>query len=88
MSSILVEPISRGLVAVTFNRPERRNALNIAMMQQLVESLKDLAGDKSTRVVIFHMTGMNDRPDIQCNCGATSELRRMMIVPVNSTDFG
>lgn len=57
MSSILVEPISRGLVTVTFNRPERRNALNIAMMQQLVELLKELAGDKSTRVVILKGAG-------------------------------
>lgn len=57
MSSILVESISRGLVSVTLNRPERRNALNISMMQQLVESLKDLAGDKSTRVVILKGAG-------------------------------
>lgn len=39
------------------NRPERRNALNIAMMQQLIDALESLAQDPRNRVVIVRGQG-------------------------------
>lgn len=41
-----------GVAVVTLNRPERRNALSIALMVQLVNHLEKLASDGQTRVAI------------------------------------
>lgn len=57
MTSLLIESPRKGVAVVTLNRPERRNALNIAMMQQLVDSLYNLANDSTTRVVIVRGAG-------------------------------
>ncbi|MBX3420659.1 MAG: enoyl-CoA hydratase/isomerase family protein [Pirellulaceae bacterium] len=42
---------------VTLNRPERRNALSIALMTQLIAQLEALAEDGQTRVVILRGAG-------------------------------
>ncbi|MFO0940805.1 MAG: enoyl-CoA hydratase/isomerase family protein [Pirellulales bacterium] len=55
--NVLVESPRKGVAIVTLNRPERRNALNIAMMQQLVDTLERLASDTVTRVCILRGAG-------------------------------
>jgi methylglutaconyl-CoA hydratase len=42
---------------LTLNRPERRNALSIALMSELIDSMNSLAADGSTRVVIVRGAG-------------------------------
>lgn len=54
---ILVEPLERGIVSVTLNRPERRNALSIELVERLWVELEKLADDKSNRVVILRGAG-------------------------------
>jgi methylglutaconyl-CoA hydratase len=54
---ILVEPIERGIVSVTLNRPERRNALSIGLLEQLCRNLEELAHDPAARVVILRGSG-------------------------------
>jgi methylglutaconyl-CoA hydratase len=49
---ILIESARLGIVTLTLNRPDRRNALSIALMSELVEAMDTLAADGSTRVVI------------------------------------
>lgn len=56
-SSLLIESTRPGVATVTLNRPERRNALNIEMMQQLVDGLHELSSDSVTRVVILRAAG-------------------------------
>ena len=46
-----------GIALVTLNRPERRNALSIALMVQLIDHLEELAGDGQTRVVVLKGAG-------------------------------
>ena len=47
-----------GAVArVTLNRPDRRNALTAALLDDLVAALEDLAGDERTRVVVLTGAG-------------------------------
>jgi methylglutaconyl-CoA hydratase len=54
---IQFEKIQRGLVGITLNRPERRNALSIELLELLCDTLEALAGDGETRVVILSGSG-------------------------------
>ena len=42
---ILVETLERGIVSVTLNRPDRRNALSIDLLEQLCAEIEQLASD-------------------------------------------
>lgn len=55
--SILQETPCKGVAVLTFNRPERRNALSIAMMRSLIEILKTLSEQREARVVILRGAG-------------------------------
>lgn len=54
---IKIEVHQPGVAIVTLNRPDRRNALSIGLMSQLIESLEQMAGDGQTRVVILRGAG-------------------------------
>lgn len=54
---IRVERLRAGLATVTLNRPERRNALSIAMMEALIGELENLAAQREVRVVILRGEG-------------------------------
>ena len=56
--TILVEK-KDGIARITFNRPEVLNAFNPKMSDELKEAVKDIAADKSVRVVVI--TGAGDR---------------------------
>jgi enoyl-CoA hydratase len=56
--TIIVEK-KDGVARITFNRPEVLNAFNPKMSEELKQAVKDIAGDKSVRVVV--MTGAGDR---------------------------
>lgn len=53
----LIVTLENGIKRITFNRPERRNAVDFEMFAQLVEAVKESAEDDS-RVVI--LTGAGD----------------------------
>ena len=55
--NVLVEHPQPGVAFVTFNRPERRNALSIGMMQELVQRMEELAEGRKTRVAIVKGAG-------------------------------
>jgi enoyl-CoA hydratase/carnithine racemase len=46
-----------GLMVISFNRPEKRNAINRRMHQELQELCRLLDSDQATRVVIFKGAG-------------------------------
>jgi len=48
---------SNGIVSVTMNRPEKRNALSLELMEELIEAFRAVAGDRSNRVVILRGEG-------------------------------
>ena len=54
---LLVECPDDATALLTLNRPERRNALTIALMEQLCETLNVLATEPSRRVVILNGAG-------------------------------
>lgn len=56
---ILVEKSNRNIVTITLNRPEKRNALNGQLITELLQALKSIAADASSRVVIIQGEGEN-----------------------------
>jgi methylglutaconyl-CoA hydratase len=54
---ILLESARKGVVTLTLNRPERRNALNIALMTELIDTMDTLAISEKARVVIVRGAG-------------------------------
>jgi methylglutaconyl-CoA hydratase len=58
MSNLIeMDSTKRGVAVVTLNRPERRNALSIAMMKSLIDSIRSLENDGRTRVLILRGSG-------------------------------
>lgn len=57
MSLVLVEKQSPQITVITLNRPERRNALTIELMTELVAAVELAAADRSQRVLILRGAG-------------------------------
>ena len=53
MDHILTEKRD-GILRIEFNRPEKKNAITVAMYQAMAEALADGARDAAIRVVLFH----------------------------------
>jgi len=45
------------VATITMNRPERRNALSVDMMQELIDAFKTVSADKQVRVVVLSANG-------------------------------
>ncbi len=45
------------VATITMNRPERRNALSVEMMQELIDAFKTLGRDKEVRAIILAANG-------------------------------
>ena len=54
--NLLVE-ISAPLARITLNRPERRNALSLALMQELLDCLKQLSQSREVGAIILAASG-------------------------------
>lgn len=54
---ICVEQVERGIVGVTLNRPDRRNALSISLVTQFCAEIERLENDPVNRVVILRGAG-------------------------------
>ena len=54
---ITFEVLQKGLVLLTLNRPERRNALCIAMLEELCQQIESLTAIHATRVLIIAGSG-------------------------------
>ena len=44
---------ANGIVTITFNRPEKKNAITVAMYQTMVNALKDAENDTEVRAILF-----------------------------------
>jgi len=52
-----IRTVEKGIAVITLNRPEKRNALNIEMMEQVCQLLDDLQAEEAARVVILNGAG-------------------------------
>ena len=58
MSSIVLsESIAKGVTLITLNRPERRNALSIDLLEMLCDKVETMAKDSDHRVVVLRGAG-------------------------------
>jgi methylglutaconyl-CoA hydratase len=57
MSVVLVEKQTSQITLVTLNRPERRNALTIELMTDLISAIEDAAADPTQRILILRGAG-------------------------------
>src|ERR1700738_4167919 len=56
-NEIVLQNLDSGLLTITMNRPERRNALNPEMTRGLVEAARRAAEDHEVRAVLLKGTG-------------------------------
>ncbi|OQW56858.1 MAG: enoyl-CoA hydratase [Proteobacteria bacterium SG_bin9] len=57
MSDIVLQHLDNGLLTITMNRPDRRNALNPDMTRGLVEAARRAAEDSDVRAVLLKGAG-------------------------------
>jgi enoyl-CoA hydratase len=57
--STILYSVTDGVATITLNRPERRNALNEAMLRETLEALTRAGVDEAVRVVV--LTGSGDK---------------------------
>ncbi len=55
--TILLEVDSRGVATLTLNRPEKHNALNALMIEELTQACGEIAADNDIRVVVLTGAG-------------------------------
>jgi methylglutaconyl-CoA hydratase len=55
--TIIAETSKRGVATITFNRPERGNALSAAMIDEIVSHVRALAEDEKVRVLVLRANG-------------------------------
>jgi enoyl-CoA hydratase/carnithine racemase len=72
---------SGGIVTLTINRPERRNAFDAATTTALAEAVEALAGDADARLVVIkgaggHFSAGKDLKEVETGDEARSELLR------------
>lgn len=57
--TISVEISARGVATIVLNRPERGNAFNQAMLNELAQAFLEVGADEKTRVVVLRGNGRN-----------------------------
>lgn len=57
MTDIVLQDLDRGLLTITMNRPDRRNALNQDMIRGLVEAAHRAKDDPEVRAVLLKGAG-------------------------------
>lgn len=57
MSDIVLQDLDQGLLTITMNRPDRRNALNAEMVSGLIEAARRAAEDREVRAVLLKGAG-------------------------------
>lgn len=57
--SLQVEELDGGVVVLRLNRPEQRNAFNIALLEAILEELQRLANNADARVIVFSTTSVS-----------------------------
>ncbi|MEX2216541.1 MAG: enoyl-CoA hydratase-related protein [Phycisphaeraceae bacterium] len=58
-SLVQVKAVEPGVVRLTLNRPEQRNALSIALMEELCRAVQTIEKDASARVLILAGAGLS-----------------------------
>lgn len=82
---ITTQSLGNSIIMITLNRPDKRNALNIALMEELSFTFEELYKDPSQRVVILNAQGpafctgmdLNEASDLQLSEKSTMFVARL-----------
>lgn len=55
--SVLLKDLSEGVLTLTLNRNEKRNSLNVDLMVELVDTLRNARDDQDVKVIVIKGTG-------------------------------
>ena len=59
MTELVKVEAARGVLSITLARPERRNAITVAMYEALAAALERAAADSATRLIVFRGEGQD-----------------------------
>jgi enoyl-CoA hydratase len=57
MSSVLLSRPADGVALITLNRPDRLNAMNVALVEELIAALDEAGGDRTCRAIVLTGAG-------------------------------
>ena len=80
MSNELLTVVEEGILVVTLNRPEARNAINRAAAQAIAEAMEELDSNPDLRLAIF--TGGNDTfcsPERREKSGGATSVQKLLV---------
>jgi enoyl-CoA hydratase/carnithine racemase len=92
MPVVLVEKLTPQITVLTLNRPERRNALTIQLLNELVAAIKMASDQSEERILILRGAGaafctgldLKEAQD-QRNAHATAEMVARALVDLSQT---
>ena len=91
MPSILIDKQSAKLSIITLNRPERRNALNLELMNEFIAALKVASDEAQERVLIVRgawasfCAGLDLKAATPQNAHATAEMVGKLLLTLSQT---
>jgi enoyl-CoA hydratase/carnithine racemase len=75
--------VDAGIATLTFNRPDKRNAMNDAMRSQFIAALESVAADKAVRALVLTGAGK-----AFCAGGDIAGMEQRMHAPAGEIAFG
>ena len=57
-----------GIGFITLSRPEKRNALSIYMMAEMIDLLKSIKNNRKVKAVIIRAEGSSPECAVRCEC--------------------
>lgn len=57
MDCLRIETTANGITTITLNRPDKRNAMNQALIKALLQAVHQTAEDAATRILMIHGAG-------------------------------
>jgi enoyl-CoA hydratase/carnithine racemase len=83
MTTTLIDlQVQSGVATITFNRPDKRNAMSDAMRTEFIEALERVAADKAIRALVLTGAGKGF-----CAGGDISGMQRRMDAPAGEVGF-
>jgi len=76
MNNELLYEVSDGIAVITINRPERKNAQDVAMLYALDDAFRRAAQDSDVRVIILDAAGDTFAYDVNTNTNYNAEAEK------------
>src|SRR3954452_12591713 len=91
MPTVLIEKLTPKITVITFNRPQRRNALTIELMNEFISAIRVASDEASERVLILRgagsafCAGLDLKAATPKNSHATAEMVAKTLVAIAQT---